>query len=80
MTFSGNHSHGMLPGLHPFSLYSFHVRVFNGKGEGPPSPSQQFETPEGGMRMRTFFLFFYLPFSLSFFAFNQNLIRMLKDL
>uniref|UniRef100_A0A667WB64 Neuronal cell adhesion molecule n=1 Tax=Myripristis murdjan TaxID=586833 RepID=A0A667WB64_9TELE len=47
MTFSGNHSHGMLPGLHPFSLYSFHVRVFNGKGEGPPSPSQQFETPEG---------------------------------
>ncbi|KAL7402587.1 hypothetical protein ABVT39_017151 [Epinephelus coioides] len=47
LTFSGNHTHGMLPGLHPFSLYSFNVRVFNGKGEGPPSPTQQFETPEG---------------------------------
>ncbi|XP_071374124.1 neuronal cell adhesion molecule-like isoform X3 [Centroberyx affinis] len=47
LTFSGNHSHGMLPGLHPFSLYSFNIRVYNGKGEGPASPSQQFETPEG---------------------------------
>ncbi|XP_039988696.1 neuronal cell adhesion molecule-like isoform X2 [Xiphias gladius] len=47
LTFSGNHSHGKLPGLHPFSLYSFNVRVYNGKGEGPPSPTQQFETPEG---------------------------------
>uniref|UniRef100_A0A7N8Y213 Neuronal cell adhesion molecule n=1 Tax=Mastacembelus armatus TaxID=205130 RepID=A0A7N8Y213_9TELE len=47
LSFSGNHSHGMLPGLHPFSLYSFNVRVYNGKGEGPPSPTQQFEMPEG---------------------------------
>ncbi|KAF1386942.1 hypothetical protein PFLUV_G00100080 [Perca fluviatilis] len=47
LTFSGNHTHGMLPGLHPFSLYSFNVRVYNGKGDGPPSPDQQFETPEG---------------------------------
>ncbi|XP_041794439.1 neuronal cell adhesion molecule-like isoform X5 [Chelmon rostratus] len=47
LTFSGNHSRGMLPGLHPFSLYSFNVRVYNGKGEGPPSPTQQFDTPEG---------------------------------
>nr|XP_019934671.1 PREDICTED: neuronal cell adhesion molecule-like isoform X8 [Paralichthys olivaceus] len=47
LTFSGNHSHGMVPGLHPFSLYSFNVRVYNGKGEGPVSPTQQFETPEG---------------------------------
>ncbi|XP_061773026.1 neuronal cell adhesion molecule-like isoform X9 [Nerophis ophidion] len=47
LTFSGNHSHGKLPGLHPYSLYSFNVRVFNGKGEGPPSATQQFETPEG---------------------------------
>lgn len=47
LTFSGNHSHGMLPGLHPFSLYSLSVTVFNGKGEGPHSPRQQFETPEG---------------------------------
>ncbi|XP_062277337.1 neuronal cell adhesion molecule-like isoform X3 [Scomber scombrus] len=47
LTFSGNHTHGMLPGLHAFSLYSFNVKVFNGKGEGPASPTQQFETPEG---------------------------------
>uniref|UniRef100_UPI0037E72952 neuronal cell adhesion molecule-like isoform X8 n=1 Tax=Semicossyphus pulcher TaxID=241346 RepID=UPI0037E72952 len=47
LTFSGNHSHGKLPGLHPFSLYSFNVRIYNGKGEGPPSPTQEFETPEG---------------------------------
>ncbi|XP_051237597.1 neuronal cell adhesion molecule isoform X17 [Dicentrarchus labrax] len=47
LVFSGNHSHGMLPGLHPFSLYSFNVRVYNGKGDGPPSHTQQFETPEG---------------------------------
>lgn len=47
LTFSGNHTHGMLPGLHPFSLYSFNVRVYNGKGEGPPSPTQQFKMPEG---------------------------------
>ncbi|XP_029289194.1 LOW QUALITY PROTEIN: neuronal cell adhesion molecule-like [Cottoperca gobio] len=47
LTFSENHNHGMLPGLHPFSLYSFNVKLFNGKGEGPSSPTQQFETPEG---------------------------------
>lgn len=48
LNFSGNHTRGMLPGLHPFSLYAFNVRVYNGKGEGPPSPTNQFETPEGG--------------------------------
>ncbi|XP_029992623.1 neuronal cell adhesion molecule-like isoform X22 [Sphaeramia orbicularis] len=47
LTFSGNHTRGMLPGLHAFSLYSFNVRVYNGKGEGPASPTQKFETPEG---------------------------------
>ncbi|XP_047451806.1 neuronal cell adhesion molecule-like isoform X14 [Mugil cephalus] len=47
LSFSGNHTHGMLPGLHPFSHYSFHVRVCNGKGEGPASKDQQFKTPEG---------------------------------
>uniref|UniRef100_A0A8C9TGV0 Neural cell adhesion molecule L1 n=1 Tax=Scleropages formosus TaxID=113540 RepID=A0A8C9TGV0_SCLFO len=47
LTFSGNRTHGMLPGLQPYSLYSFNVRAVNGKGEGPPSSSQQFETPEG---------------------------------
>ncbi|KAM9807696.1 neuronal cell adhesion molecule-like [Neosynchiropus ocellatus] len=47
LTFGGNHTRGMLPGLHPFSVYSFNVKVFNGKGEGPASPTQNFETPEG---------------------------------
>ncbi|XP_072528298.1 neuronal cell adhesion molecule-like isoform X9 [Salminus brasiliensis] len=47
LTFSGNRSHGKLPGLHPFSLYMVNIRVFNGRGEGPTSTSQQFETPEG---------------------------------
>ncbi|MEQ2313349.1 hypothetical protein AMECASPLE_001089 [Ameca splendens] len=47
LTFSGNHSHGMLPGLHPFSQYLFNVRVFNKKGDGPPCTTQQFETNEG---------------------------------
>ncbi|MBN3322377.1 NRCAM protein, partial [Atractosteus spatula] len=47
LTFTGNKTHGKLPGLHPFSLYTLNVRAFNGKGEGPSSPNQQFETPEG---------------------------------
>ncbi|XP_055011595.1 neuronal cell adhesion molecule-like [Boleophthalmus pectinirostris] len=47
LTFSGNHTHGKLPGLHPFSQYALHIRAFNGKGEGPPSSIQMFETPEG---------------------------------
>ncbi|XP_071272098.1 neuronal cell adhesion molecule-like isoform X14 [Salvelinus alpinus] len=47
LTFSGNKSHGMLPGLQPYSLYLFNVRVYNGKGEGPASSNLQFETPEG---------------------------------
>ncbi|XP_066543242.1 neuronal cell adhesion molecule a isoform X14 [Amia ocellicauda] len=47
LTFSGNKTHGKLPGLDAFSLYTLNVRVFNGKGEGPSSPNQQFETPEG---------------------------------
>lgn len=48
LTFSGNRSEGMLPGLHPYSLYSVFIRVLNSKGEGPPSSSKTFETPEGG--------------------------------
>ncbi|XP_013981256.2 neuronal cell adhesion molecule isoform X12 [Salmo salar] len=47
LTFSGNKSHGMLPGLQPYSLYLFNVMVYNGKGEGPASSNLQFETPEG---------------------------------
>lgn len=52
LTFSGNHIHGMLPGLHPFTAYSFYVVVYNGKGEGPKSSLQHFKTPEGGKTMK----------------------------
>nr|XP_020840285.1 neuronal cell adhesion molecule isoform X26 [Phascolarctos cinereus] len=47
LTFSGNKTHGMLPGLEPFSHYTLNVRVVNGKGEGPASVDQVFNTPEG---------------------------------
>uniref|UniRef100_A0A1A8CIW8 Neuronal cell adhesion molecule n=1 Tax=Nothobranchius kadleci TaxID=1051664 RepID=A0A1A8CIW8_NOTKA len=47
LTFSGNHTHGMLPGLHPFSAYFFEIKAYNSKGEGPPSPKGRFKTPEG---------------------------------
>ncbi|XP_044534505.1 neuronal cell adhesion molecule isoform X3 [Gracilinanus agilis] len=47
LTFNGNKTHGMLPGLEPFSHYTLNVRVVNGKGEGPASVDQVFNTPEG---------------------------------
>ncbi|KAL4641451.1 neuronal cell adhesion molecule-like isoform X4 [Arapaima gigas] len=47
LTFDQSRTHGKLPGLEPFSRYAFNVRVVNGKGEGPASPNQHFETPEG---------------------------------
>ncbi|XP_049638955.1 neuronal cell adhesion molecule isoform X10 [Suncus etruscus] len=47
LTFQGSKTHGMLPGLEPFSHYTLNVRVVNGKGEGPASPDQVFNTPEG---------------------------------
>ncbi|XP_054910741.1 neuronal cell adhesion molecule a isoform X5 [Poeciliopsis prolifica] len=47
LTFSGNRSEGMLPGLQPYSVYDLFIRVFNNKGEGPPSPKKTFETKEG---------------------------------
>ncbi|XP_071071324.1 neuronal cell adhesion molecule isoform X28 [Dasypus novemcinctus] len=47
LTFQGSKTHGMLPGLEPFSHYAVNVRVVNGKGEGPASPDRVFNTPEG---------------------------------
>ncbi|XP_068132630.1 neuronal cell adhesion molecule isoform X6 [Hyperolius riggenbachi] len=47
LTFAGNRTHGMLPGLLPNTNYFLNVRVVNGKGEGPPSKDKYFETPEG---------------------------------
>ncbi|XP_006161196.1 neuronal cell adhesion molecule isoform X3 [Tupaia chinensis] len=47
LTFQGSKTHGMLPGLEPFSHYTLNVRVVNGKGEGPASLDRVFHTPEG---------------------------------
>ncbi|XP_028738570.1 neuronal cell adhesion molecule isoform X41 [Peromyscus leucopus] len=47
LTFQGNKTHGMLPGLQPYSHYVLNVRVVNGKGEGPASTDRGFHTPEG---------------------------------
>ncbi|XP_048803209.1 neuronal cell adhesion molecule isoform X9 [Lagopus muta] len=47
LTFRGNKTFGMLPGLEPYSSYKLNVRVVNGKGEGPASPDKMFKTPEG---------------------------------
>nr|XP_023494688.1 neuronal cell adhesion molecule isoform X11 [Equus caballus] len=47
LTFQGSKTHGMLPGLEPFSHYILNVRVVNGKGEGPASSDRVFNTPEG---------------------------------
>ncbi|XP_057259655.1 neuronal cell adhesion molecule isoform X16 [Pezoporus wallicus] len=47
LTFRGNKTFGMLPGLEPYSTYKLNVRVANGKGEGPASPDKVFRTPEG---------------------------------
>uniref|UniRef100_A0A3Q2Q487 Neural cell adhesion molecule L1 n=1 Tax=Fundulus heteroclitus TaxID=8078 RepID=A0A3Q2Q487_FUNHE len=47
LTFSGNLSEGTLPDLQPYSVYNVFIKVFNNKGEGPPSPNKTFETPEG---------------------------------
>ncbi|XP_074196661.1 neuronal cell adhesion molecule isoform X13 [Rhinolophus sinicus] len=47
LIFQGSKTHGMLPGLEPFSHYMLNVRVVNGKGEGPASPDKDFNTPEG---------------------------------
>ncbi|XP_078424603.1 neuronal cell adhesion molecule a isoform X4 [Cetorhinus maximus] len=47
LSFLGDKSHGMLPGLEPFSVYKLNVRVLNGKGEGPTSDDVVLKTPEG---------------------------------
>ncbi|XP_036061330.1 neuronal cell adhesion molecule isoform X21 [Onychomys torridus] len=47
LTFQGSKTHGMLPGLQPYSHYTLNVRVVNGKGEGPASTDRAFHTPEG---------------------------------
>ncbi|XP_059361117.1 neuronal cell adhesion molecule-like isoform X6 [Carassius carassius] len=45
--FQENETESLLLGLHPYSQYNLNIRAFNGKGDGPSSPNQIFETPEG---------------------------------
>ncbi|XP_054472345.1 neural cell adhesion molecule L1-like protein [Anoplopoma fimbria] len=47
LAFPGDRSHGMVPGLTPFSEYSLIVMTFNGRGNGPGSHPLNFKTPEG---------------------------------
>uniref|UniRef100_A0A8C1J2H9 Neuronal cell adhesion molecule a n=1 Tax=Cyprinus carpio TaxID=7962 RepID=A0A8C1J2H9_CYPCA len=47
LIFQGNETEGLLFGLHPYSQYNLNIRAFNGKGDGPTSSNQIFETPEG---------------------------------
>uniref|UniRef100_A0A673M284 Neuronal cell adhesion molecule-like n=1 Tax=Sinocyclocheilus rhinocerous TaxID=307959 RepID=A0A673M284_9TELE len=47
LIFHGNETEGLLFGLHPYSQYTLNIRAFNGKGDGPTSSNQIFETPEG---------------------------------
>ncbi|XP_038666627.1 neural cell adhesion molecule L1-like protein isoform X4 [Scyliorhinus canicula] len=47
LTFNGQRSHGMVPGLEPYSEYGLIVTVFNRKGDGPQSGPIHFKTPEG---------------------------------
>ncbi|XP_078806028.1 cell adhesion molecule L1-like a isoform X4 [Oryzias latipes] len=47
MSFPGNGSYAIVPGLKPYSEYKLTVRVFNSKGNGPTSDPVTFSTPEG---------------------------------
>lgn len=67
LTFSGNRSEGMLPGLQPYSVYDLFIKVFNNKGEGPPSPKKTFETPEGGAYIRFSVFLWTVGFHTPFF-------------
>uniref|UniRef100_A0A673L4I5 Neural cell adhesion molecule L1 n=1 Tax=Sinocyclocheilus rhinocerous TaxID=307959 RepID=A0A673L4I5_9TELE len=53
--FSPNKTSGKLPDLLPYSVYSLEVMAFNGRGEGPSSALQRFETPEGVPGAPSFF-------------------------
>ncbi|XP_032939431.1 LOW QUALITY PROTEIN: neural cell adhesion molecule L1 [Catharus ustulatus] len=47
LTVPGQASEALLGGLQPWSRYRLSVRVFNGRGAGPPSAEIHFHTPEG---------------------------------
>ncbi|CAN8186268.1 unnamed protein product [Coccothraustes coccothraustes] len=47
LTFVGDRSSGMIPGLEPFSEFRLTVSAFTSRGDGPESSPLTFETPEG---------------------------------
>ncbi|XP_050963332.1 neuronal cell adhesion molecule a isoform X2 [Labeo rohita] len=47
LIFHGSETEGLLIDLHPYSQYTLNIRAYNGKGDGPTSTNQIFETPEG---------------------------------
>ncbi|NXF09670.1 NCHL1 protein, partial [Smithornis capensis] len=47
LTFVGDRSSGMIPGLDPFSEFRLTVLAYNSRGDGPESSPVVFETPEG---------------------------------
>ncbi|KAJ7403230.1 cell adhesion molecule L1 like protein [Pitangus sulphuratus] len=47
LTFVGDRSYGMIPGLDPFSEFHLTVLAYNSRGDGPESSPVVFETPEG---------------------------------
>ncbi|NXU61271.1 NCHL1 protein, partial [Horornis vulcanius] len=47
LSFMGERSYGMIPGLEPFSEFHLTVLAFNSRGDGPESSPVVFETPEG---------------------------------
>ncbi|KAM6980798.1 neural cell adhesion molecule L1-like protein [Aplochiton taeniatus] len=55
LAFPGDRSHGIVPGLTPFSEYSLIVMTFNGRGNGPGSHPVDFKTPEGVPEQNTVF-------------------------
>lgn len=55
LSFPGDRSHAIVPGLMPFSDYSLIVMTFNGRGSGPGSHPVNFKTPEGVPEKNTVF-------------------------
>ncbi|XP_074406434.1 neural cell adhesion molecule L1-like protein isoform X2 [Zonotrichia albicollis] len=47
LTFVGDRTSGMIPGLDPFSEFRLTVSAFTSRGDGPESSPVFFETPEG---------------------------------
>lgn len=78
LIFSGNETEVRLPGLHPYSQYTLNIRAFNGKGDGPASSDQQFQTPEGGTvlcTLCTHLLYVLICQSVEYYYISLNYIN-----